>query len=136
MNHWSRNSWFCNSLMSLCNENPLPILNRIVYHHFRVTPIGVCFMIAGSVMKVDDVGVAFQGLGMFIVTVTAGLGICFFMTIFLYFLVTFKNPFKFLRHCVNAWFISFATTSPYALYDILFANENIYIRFMFTAKLS
>lgn len=69
-------------------------------------------MIAGAVMKVDNIAGTFSKIGMFIVTVTLGIAILFVAALLLYVATTFQNPFKFLKHTIRAWFISFATTSP------------------------
>ena len=69
-------------------------------------------MIAGAVMQVNDIAGTFSKVGMFVVTVTAGIGVLFILILLIYFISTLRNPFKFLPHTIKAWFISFATTSP------------------------
>ncbi len=69
-------------------------------------------MIAGAVMKVEDIATTFSNIGMFIITVTLGIAILFLANMLVYFLATMRNPVKFLPHTLKAWFISFATTSP------------------------
>lgn len=69
-------------------------------------------MIAGAVMDVDDIGETFSKVGMFVVTVTAGIAILFILCLLIYLAVTLRNPFKFLPRTLKSWFISFATTSP------------------------
>ena len=77
-----------------------------------LTPVGVCFMIAGAIMGVDKIEETFKSVGLFTVTVTAGIALLFILMLVLYTLMTFRQPFKFLPYTVKAWFISFATTSP------------------------
>lgn len=69
-------------------------------------------MIAGAVMKVDDIAGTFAKVGMFVVTVITGIAILFVLILLVYLAVTFRNPFKFLPHTIKSTFISFATTSP------------------------
>ena len=69
-------------------------------------------MIAGAVMKVDDIVGTFSKVGMFIATVAVGVVVLFIMILLIYFISTLRNPFKFLPHTMKACFISLATTSP------------------------
>ena len=68
-------------------------------------------------MDVEDIAGTFSKVGMFVVTVTVGIGVLFVLTLLLYFVCTFRNPFEFLPRTIKAWFISFATTSPYVPLD-------------------
>uniref|UniRef100_A0A0X3P4B3 Amino acid transporter n=1 Tax=Schistocephalus solidus TaxID=70667 RepID=A0A0X3P4B3_SCHSO len=77
-----------------------------------LTPIGVCFMIAGAIMPVDDIQGTFAGLGFFILCVVVGCVINSIVTFLLFLVFTRRNPFKFFRYCVKAWIVAFATTSP------------------------
>lgn len=69
-------------------------------------------MIAGAVMGVEDIVGTFSKVGMFVVTVTAGIAVVFILILLLYLVTTMSNPFKFLPRTIKASFISFATTSP------------------------
>ena len=69
-------------------------------------------MIAGSIAKVANVANTFSTLGLFILTVTVGLGIHFFLMQLALFVVSRRNPFALLPKCVKLWIISFITTSP------------------------
>lgn len=79
---------------------------------FRLTPIGVCFMVAGSVLGREDIASDFIQLGLFIVTVLVGLLIHLAIAILVLFITSSKNPFRILRYSVEPFLISFATTSP------------------------
>ncbi|VDN14097.1 unnamed protein product [Dibothriocephalus latus] len=83
-------------------------------------------MIAGAVLRVDNIKATFSSLGMFIVTVTASLGILFFCCIILFAVVTRRNPFGLLRVSIKAWFISFATTSPVVAIPEMYAGCDDY----------
>ncbi|VDN12754.1 unnamed protein product [Dibothriocephalus latus] len=78
----------------------------------RLTPVGVCFMIAGAIMPVDDIPGTFASLGFFILSVVVGSVINTIVTLLLFLVCTRHSPFKFFRHCLKAWFVAFATTSP------------------------
>ncbi|VDN09754.1 unnamed protein product [Dibothriocephalus latus] len=88
------------------------VVLNLVNAFLQCTPVGVAFMIASAILNVEDIKAAFAGLGMFVLTVTAGLGILFFLFLIVYGAFALRNPFPFLRYNVKAWFISFATTSP------------------------
>nr|CDS34454.1 excitatory amino acid transporter 2 [Hymenolepis microstoma] len=93
-------------------ESLCEVTLKLVRAFLLLTPIGVCFMIAGAIMGVEDLATTFSNVGMFVVTVTVGIGILFILIILIHFLATFSNPFRFLPRTLKAWFISFATTSP------------------------
>ncbi|VDN99574.1 unnamed protein product [Rodentolepis nana] len=98
---------FLDFFESLCE-----VTLKLVRAFLLLTPIGVCFMIAGAIMGVKDLATTFSNVGMFVVTVTVGIAILFILIILIHFLATFSNPFPFLPRTLKAWFISFATTSP------------------------
>ncbi|KAM3182433.1 hypothetical protein ACTXT7_012386, partial [Hymenolepis weldensis] len=77
-----------------------------------LTPIGVCFMVAGSVLGREDIASDFIQLGLFIVTVLVGLLIHLAIAILVLFIISGKNPFRILRYSTEPFLISFATTSP------------------------
>nr|VZI37215.1 unnamed protein product [Spirometra erinaceieuropaei] len=88
------------------------VVLRLVRVFLQCTPVGVAFMIAAAILNVGDIASTFAALGMFVLTVTVGLGVLFFLCLIVYGAVALRNPFGFLRQVVKAWFISFATTSP------------------------
>ncbi|VDL96578.1 unnamed protein product [Schistocephalus solidus] len=92
----------------------------------RATPVGIAFMIAGAILRVGDIKTTFTSLGMFVVTVTASLGILFFCCVGLFAIVTRRNPFTVLRVSLKAWVISFATTSPIVSIPEMFAGCDDY----------
>ncbi|KAM7539872.1 hypothetical protein Aperf_G00000030061 [Anoplocephala perfoliata] len=98
---------FLDFFESLCE-----VTLKVVRVVLLLTPVGVCFMIAGSVMGIEDLATTFSNVGMFVVTVTFGTGILFILILVIHFLATFTNPFPFLPRTLKACFISFATTSP------------------------
>nr|VZI37213.1 unnamed protein product [Spirometra erinaceieuropaei] len=88
------------------------VVLKLVRVFLQCTPVGVAFMIAAAILNVSDIASAFAALGMFVLTVTAGIGVLFFLCLIVYGAVALRNPFGFLRNIAKAWFISFATTSP------------------------
>nr|VZI37217.1 unnamed protein product [Spirometra erinaceieuropaei] len=88
------------------------VVLKLVRVFLQCTPVGVAFMIAAAILNVSDIASAFAALGMFVLTVTAGIGVLFFLCLIVYGALALRNPFGFLRHIAKAWFISFATTSP------------------------
>ncbi|KAL7061939.1 hypothetical protein AAHC03_0788 [Spirometra sp. Aus1] len=102
------------------------VVLKLVRACLLATPVGVAFMIAGAVLRVSDIKATFSSLGMFVLTVTASLGILFFICIILYAVVTRRNPFSLLRLSIKAWFISFATTSPVVALPEMFSGCDDY----------
>ncbi|VDK74636.1 unnamed protein product [Dibothriocephalus latus] len=74
------------------------------------TPVGVCFMVLSSVVSADDIGSKFKAIGMFLLFNVVGT-VVHLLFLCLSLLVVKKNPFRLLRHCLQPWFIAFATTS-------------------------
>ncbi len=68
-------------------------------------------MIAGAVIKVDDIAGTFAKLGLFIVTVIVGIAVMAIIIWIVYFVFTRRNPFVPIPHLLKSWFIAFATTS-------------------------
>ncbi|VUZ46044.1 unnamed protein product [Hymenolepis diminuta] len=93
-------------------ESLCEVTLKLVRAFLLLTPVGVCFMIAGAIMGVEDLATTFSNVGMFVVTVTVGIAVLFIFILLIHFLTTFSNPFRFLPRTLKAWFISFATTSP------------------------
>ncbi|VDM20515.1 unnamed protein product [Hydatigera taeniaeformis] len=98
---------FLDFFQSLCE-----VTLKLVRVFLLLTPGGVCFMIAGAIMGVEDITGTFSKVGMFVVTVTVGIAVVFILTLLLYLVTTMSNPFTFLPRTIKASFISFATTSP------------------------
>ncbi|VDK32195.1 unnamed protein product [Taenia asiatica] len=78
----------------------------------QLTPVGVCFMIAGAIVGVDDVSKTFQGLGLFMATVLAALAVHMIMQMVVYTIASFRNPFRLMWMGFRVFFLSFITTSP------------------------
>lgn len=78
----------------------------------RITPVGVCFMVAGAVVDVDDVSSTFQGLGLFMATVLVALAVHMILQMVVYTIASFRNPFRLMLIGFRVFFLAFITTSP------------------------
>ncbi|VDL92552.1 unnamed protein product [Schistocephalus solidus] len=87
------------------------VVLKLIRAFLKATPIGVCFMIAGAIVKVDDIVSTFAKLGLFIATVFVGIAVLFIITLIVYVAGTRRNPFVVIPHLMKAWFLGFATTS-------------------------
>jgi solute carrier family 1 (high affinity glutamate transporter) protein 3 len=81
---------------------------------YRLSPVGVCFLIAAQLLEADDIGVILEKLGLYFMTVLIGLFIHGFIVLpFLYGVVTRKLPFKFIMNMTQALATAFGTASRY-----------------------
>ncbi|VDO13666.1 unnamed protein product [Rodentolepis nana] len=87
------------------------VVLKLIRAFLQITPIGVCFMIAGSVVKVDDIVGSFAKLGLFVATVVVSVAALMVLEWLFYFVCTRRNPFQPIKYLMRAWFIVFATTS-------------------------
>ncbi|KAM3175792.1 hypothetical protein ACTXT7_007844, partial [Hymenolepis weldensis] len=87
------------------------VVLKLIRAFLQVTPIGVCFMIAGSVIKVSDIVGSFAKLGIFVATVVVAIAVLMLIEWLFYFVCTRRNPFRPVKYLMQAWFIVFATTS-------------------------
>lgn len=68
--------------------------------------------IAGRIMQIGDLGKTLSQLGMYMITVIAGLSIHACITLpLIYFLVTRKNPATFFKGMLQAWITALGTAS-------------------------
>lgn len=78
----------------------------------RYSPIGVCSLIAARLAEMDDVWLSMQKLGMLVVTVTVGLLIHTLIVLpTIFFAVTRKNPFTFIKGLSDALMTAFGIAS-------------------------
>ncbi|KAH9280136.1 Excitatory amino acid transporter 2 [Echinococcus granulosus] len=78
----------------------------------QITPVGVCFMVAGAVVDLKDVSGTFQGLGLFMATVLVALAIHMLLQMAVYAIASFRNPFRLIIMGSRVFFLSFITTAP------------------------
>merc|ERR1719192_1029286 len=81
----------------------------------HLAPVGVCFLIAGQILEMEDVAGEFAKLGFYFFTVLLGLFIhgCLVLPI-LFGLITRSLPFRFIANMGNAIVTAFGTASSSA----------------------
>ena len=78
----------------------------------RYSPVGIMFLICGKILELEDVGSIAHRLGLYIVTVVAGLALHACITLpLVYFAFTRKNPFTLVKAVFQAWLTALATAS-------------------------
>nr|VZI16241.1 unnamed protein product [Spirometra erinaceieuropaei] len=88
------------------------VVTKIMHGILLLTPVGVCFMVASSVLARTDIKSDFIQLSLFIATVLLGLALHFIFVILVHLAASRENPFRLLKYCVDPYLIAFATTSP------------------------
>lgn len=84
----------------------------------RYSPVGILFLIMGNILAIPDLAKVAQTLGMYMLTVCAGLilhgGIVLPL---IYFIATRKNPFLFMKGVLQAWLTALGTASRLVIYS-------------------
>ncbi|KAL5106023.1 Excitatory amino acid transporter 2 [Taenia crassiceps] len=108
------------------------IMNEIIMRLVRVimwyAPIGIIFLIIGQIIAIDDLMSTVTGLGLYMLTVIAGLAIHLFLTLMLmYFIICRKNPLVYMRGLFQAFFMALGTGSSSATLPVTFKclEENL-----------
>uniref|UniRef100_A0A671K6R3 Amino acid transporter n=1 Tax=Sinocyclocheilus anshuiensis TaxID=1608454 RepID=A0A671K6R3_9TELE len=105
-------------LVNVClciNECVMKIINAAMWYF----PFGIVFLVAGKILDMHDPAVLAEKLGMYFMTVLAGLfvhGVILLPMFF--FLFTGKNPFSYIRGLLQALVIALATSSSSATLPI------------------
>lgn len=82
------------------------------HFNFRISPIGICSLIAAKIAAVDNILESFRLLGMYTLTVICGLGIHLLIVLpLIYFIVMHANPFKFMMRMSGAIITMIGTAS-------------------------
>ncbi|KAM4706787.1 excitatory amino acid transporter 5-like [Discoglossus pictus] len=105
-------------LVNVCqclNEAVMKIVAMAVWYF----PFGIIFLIAGKILEMEDPSVIGKKLGLYAITVMAGLIIHgAFLLPLLYLIITKKNPFAFIQGILQALLIALATSSSSATLPI------------------
>lgn len=102
----------------------LCFFNRIVLNItdfiINLVPIGVLFLILPQILAIDNIPVLFQRVGLFTITVLLGLAIHMFVVLpLIYFMMTGKNPFRFMFNMMSAICLAFGTSSSSATMPVI-----------------
>ena len=80
----------------------------------RLAPVGVCSLVAARIAAMDDVLIALAKLGLYMVTVMCGLLIHSLIVIpLVFFVVTRKNPYVFMKGLREALMTAFGISSRF-----------------------
>lgn len=83
--------------------------------------MGILFLVAGNIIKIDNMSETAKRLSVYMITVIIGLVIhCLITVQLIYFVTTRKNPFKFLRGMLQAWLTAVGTSSSTATLPVTF----------------
>ncbi|XP_075531837.1 excitatory amino acid transporter-like [Dermacentor variabilis] len=97
------------------------IIMKIVYLVMWYSPFGIMSLIIGKIMSIKDLALTAQQLGLYMLTVIAGLLIHACITLpLIYFLITRKNPVTFFRGMLQAWITALGTASSAATLPVTF----------------
>lgn len=79
---------------------------------FRLSPVGVLFLIASKMMEMKDLAQIAGQVGLYTITVLSGILIHGFVVLpIIYFIFTRKNPFTFIINMGQALATAFGTAS-------------------------
>lgn len=105
-------------LVNVCqclNEAVMKIVAVAVWYF----PFGIVFLIAGKILEMEEPSVIGKKLGLYAITVMAGLLIHGVLLLpLLYLIITKKNPFSFIQGILQALLIALATSSSSATLPI------------------
>lgn len=90
------------------NELIMKIISLIMWY----APVGILFLVSTNIMKIDNMAETASRLSIYMITVIIGLIIHSMITFqLLYFFITRKNPFRFLKGMLQAWLTAIGTAS-------------------------
>ncbi|KAK0395605.1 hypothetical protein QR680_001354 [Steinernema hermaphroditum] len=97
------------------------VITKIVIIIMWYSPIGIASLIAAKILGILNIVQTAKMLGMYMFTVILGLGVHLFVTIpLIYFAVSRKNPYKFMKGLVQAALTALGTASSAATLPITF----------------
>lgn len=108
----------------------LEVVMQLVRIAMLYSPIGIFFLIVAKMLEMDDLGDFVGSLGLYMLTVLAGLTIHGFIVLpLLLFIITRVNSFKFIRGMSQALVTAFGTGSSSATLPVTYrcVEENNHI---------
>ncbi|CAK9298361.1 unnamed protein product [Gordionus sp. m RMFG-2023] len=97
------------------------IIMRLVYLIMWYSPFGIMCLIAGKILSIENIAQLVEQLGMYMITVITGLAIHALIVLpLVYFGLTRKNPYIFMRGMLQAWVTALGTSSSSATLPITF----------------
>ncbi|CAG7727541.1 unnamed protein product, partial [Allacma fusca] len=99
------------SLLDVCqglSDCIMILINWVIWF----SPVGVMFLIAGEILRIEDFGAVVKSLGLYLGTIVAGLVIHGMIVLpLLFFLLTRKLPFKYTGNMMPAMAMAFGSGS-------------------------
>uniref|UniRef100_A0A4W6EQ44 Amino acid transporter n=1 Tax=Lates calcarifer TaxID=8187 RepID=A0A4W6EQ44_LATCA len=98
------------------NEATMVLVSWIMWY----APLGIMFLVAGKIVEMEDVGTLFASLGKYIACCLIGHAIHGILVLpAIYFVITRKNPYKFLWGIFTALATAFGTSSSSATLPLM-----------------
>lgn len=99
------------------NELIMKIVALIMWY----SPVGILFLVAANILKIDNMAETAQRLSLYMVTVIMGLAFHALVSMQVcYFIIVRKNPFVYLKGMLQAWLTAVGTASSSATLPITF----------------
>ena len=96
-------------------ESTAHVMMKLTTWIIYLAPVGVCFLVAGQITEMNDIGETFGRLGYYFGTVLLGLFIHGLIVLpLIYMLITRTLPFRFMGNMMNAYTTAFGTGSSSA----------------------
>ncbi|XP_046854326.1 excitatory amino acid transporter-like isoform X2 [Xenia sp. Carnegie-2017] len=95
-------------LLDVCLKIVMMLINAVMW----TSPFGICSLIAGKLVDMEDIGKTFESLAYLIVTTITGIAIqALIVYPAIYFIFIRKNPFRYLFNMQAAAYTAFGTSS-------------------------
>ncbi|XP_033101648.1 excitatory amino acid transporter 2-like [Anneissia japonica] len=102
------------NFFSILNDITMKMVFLVMWY----SPIGILSLICAKILAMDDLGLVFSQLGLYMITVLLGLLIHTGVLMTIYFVFTRKNPLRFFQGMLQAWVTALATSSSAATLPI------------------